>query len=141
MNTVSFFKALAIICITGLLIACSPLPDDSEIENLFSRHKLSNGFDDLFVVRDFKKINGFHQSDNVYIVDIEYDLEFKKSLTDVLQEISEDPVGPQYGVFGSKFIAYTIKSNFGNFSVGDRIPQQEKITLIKTEQGWLLNPA
>lgn len=118
------------------LMACSQLPDEKEIERVFAENKLEKGFGDLFDVEAFRKTNGFQQSDNIYIVEIEYDLVFKKSLGDVLQEISEDPVGPQYGVFGSKFIAYTIKANFGNFSAGDRLHQKEKITLINTEAGW-----
>ncbi len=124
----------------GVLSACSQLPDDKNIERLFSEQKLSDGFGDLFSIHGFRKTNGFQQSDNIYIVDVEYDLEFKKSLTDVLTDISQDPVGPQYGVLGSKFIALTVKANFGNFSVGDRIHKTEKITLIRTEQGWQLAP-
>lgn len=125
--------------IAGTLAGCSPIPEDAEIEQIFTEHKLSNGIDDLFSIAGFKKVNGFLKSDNIYVVDIEYDLTFKKGMGDVLKEISEDPVGPQYGVFGSKFIAYTIKANFGNFSAGDRIHREEKITLIKTEKGWLID--
>ncbi len=133
-------KLGVVFLVSSLAIACSPLPDAAEIETIFIEHKLNNGFSDLFDLQGFKKTNGFHQSDNVYVVDVEYDLTFKKGLGDVLAEISEDPVGPQYGVFGSKFIAYTIRANFGNFSAGDRIHRKEKITLIKTEQGWQIDP-
>lgn len=138
MKPLNVFKAFVVFLLSGILLACTSLPDDVEIEEIFTQHKLSDGFGDLFSVQAFKKTNGFHKSDNVYIVDVEYDLKFKKGLGDVLEEISEDPVGPQYGVFGSKFIAYTIKANYGNFSAGDRIHREEKITLIKTEQGWQL---
>lgn len=140
MQVLSCLRPVIVFLLVGLLAACSPLPDDAEIEDIFTRHKLSDGFGDLFSVQAFRKTNGFHKSDKIYVVDIEYDLAFKKGLGDVLEEISEDPVGPQYGVFGSKFIAYTIRDNFGNFSAGDRIHREEKITLIKTEQGWQLDP-
>ena len=139
MNPVRYLKLATLYLLAGFLVACSPIPEDAEIRRLFTEHKLSNGFGDLFSVEDFKKLNGFLKSENIYIVDVAYDLAFKKSLGDVLTEISEDPVGPQYGVFGSKFIAYTIKANFGNFSAGDRIHREEKITLIKTEKGWLID--
>ena len=76
--------------LSSLLIACSPLPDTAEIETIFIEYKLSNGFSDLFDLQAFKKTNGFHQSDNFYVVDVEYDLTFKKGLSDVLSEIAQD---------------------------------------------------
>jgi len=140
MKPSKIIRFVVVLILTSLAIACSPLPDTAEIETIFTEHKLSNGYSELFDLQAFKKTNGFHQSENVYVVDVEYDLTFKKGLGDVLSEISEDPVGPQYGVLGSKFIAYTIRANFGNFSAGDRIHRKEKVTLIKTEQGWQINP-
>lgn len=134
-----YLKSVIFLLLVGFLAACSPLPEEAEIERIFTQHKLGDSLGDLFTVDGFKKTNGFHKAENIYIVDIEYDLTFKKGLGDVLAEISEDPVGPQYGVFGSKFIAYTIRDNFGNFSAGDKIHREEKITLIKTEQGWKLD--
>ena len=97
---------------------------------------LTDSLDDLFILENFNKANGFKESDNVYIVDVEYDLVFQKSFIDVVKEIREDPTGPQYGMFGSKFILTAIQSNFGQFEAGDRIHKSEKVTLHKTEKGW-----
>ena len=99
---------------------------------------LTDGLDDLFTMENFAKTNGFRESDNVYIVDVEYDLVFQKSFVDVVREIREDPTGPQYGMFGSKFILTAIQSNFGQFEAGDRIQKTDKVTLHKTEKGWQL---
>jgi hypothetical protein len=41
-------------------------------------------------------------------------------------------------MFGSKFVLTAIQSNFGQFKVGDRIHRTDKVTLHKTEKGWLL---
>ncbi|MCP4494190.1 MAG: hypothetical protein GY820_43835 [Gammaproteobacteria bacterium] len=140
MNIVKSWRMILLVLCISVLSACSQLPDEKNIEKLFTEQKLSDGLGDLFGIYGFRKTNGFQQSDNIYIVDVEYHLEFKKSLTDVITEISKDPVGPQYGVLGSKFIALTMKANFGNFSAGDRIHKAEKITLRRTEQGWQLVP-
>lgn len=132
-------KLLAIVLLAGFLVSCSNLPNDADIQSIVIEGILSDGFDDLFKVEAFKKTNGFQQSDKVYIVYVEYDLVFQKSFTDVVREIGNNPTGPQYGLFGGKFILATIQSNFGQFEVGDKIHKSSKVTLIKTEQGWQLS--
>ncbi len=118
------------------LVGCQKLPNDNTVETLVTAHVLSSGFEDLFAVENFAKTNGFQPSDNIFIVDVEYDMVFQKSFMDVVEEISKNPTGPQYGVFGAKFILAAIESNFGQFEVGDRINKKEKVTLLRTENGW-----
>jgi hypothetical protein len=59
----------------------------------------------------------FKESENVYVIDVEYDLVFQKSFGEIVKEISQDPVGSQCGVFGSKIIMMCIQSNFGQFQL------------------------
>ena len=129
-------KFLLLSLFSVLLSACSGVPESKEVEAMVSESLLTDGLGDLFVLENFAKTNGFRESDNVYIVDVEYDLVFQKSFTDVVQEIRADPTGPQYGMFGSKFILTAIQSNFGQFEAGERIHKNDKITLHNTEKGW-----
>ena len=130
-------KKIILLFVTTFVVACyGVVPEDREIETMVRASLLTDGLDDLFIMENFAKTNGFRQSDNVYIVDVEYDLVFQKSFADVVREISKDPTGPQYGMFGSKFILTAIQSNFGQFETGDRINKIDKITLHKTEKGW-----
>ena len=130
---------LGLMLISVALLGCSPaLPKDSEIETMVRQKALSEGFDDLFAFEAFVKTNGFRESDNVYIVDVEYDLVFRKSFIDVVREIRENPTGPQYGPLGSRFLLTAIQSNFGQFEVGDKLHKREKVRLHNTEQGWQL---
>ena len=129
-------NVLLAIVVSLSLVACQKLPNDHDIEQLVTAHVLSSGFEDLFAVENFAKTNGFQPSDNTYIVDVEYDLVFQKSFMDVVEEIGKNPTGPQYGVFGAKFILAAIESNFGQFEVGDRILKKQKVTLLRTEKGW-----
>ncbi len=116
--------------------ACSNLPDANRIAALVREQVLADGLGDLFRLENFRKTNGFQPSENVYIVDVEYDLVFQKGFAEVMREISVDPTGPQYGVFGSKLVLAAIQSNFGHFKTGDRINKREKVTLHRTENGW-----
>ncbi len=122
-----------------VLTACAPaLPKDADIETMVSERVLDNGLSHLFALDGFAKTNGFRESDNVYIVDVEYDLVFQKSFIEVVREIRQNPTGPQYGMFGSRVILAAIESNFGNFNAGDRLHKKEKYRLHNTEQGWQL---
>ena len=130
-------KRIILLTLCAILVsACSGLPEDREIETIVRDNLLTDGLGDLFVLKNFRKANGSRESENVYIVDVEYDLEFQKSFIDVVKEIRADPTGPQYGMFGSKFVLSAIQSNFGQFEVGDIIHKSEKVRLHNTEQGW-----
>jgi hypothetical protein len=129
-------RFIAITLLAALLSACSGVPGDEEIEILVRDNLLTDGLGDLFSLENFQKTNGFRESDNVYIVDVEYDLVFQKSFIDVVKEIRANPTGPQYGMFGSKLVLTAIQSNFGQFEVGDKIHKVEKVRLHRTEQGW-----
>ena len=132
-------KTILLSLLAFLLSACmaSP-PRDAQIEGFVRDSLLTDGLGDLFTLENFAKTNGFRQSDNIYIADVEYELVFQKSFVDVVREIRANPTGPQYGVFGSKFILTAIQSNFGQFETGDRIKKTDKITLHNTENGWQL---
>ena len=129
-------RILAVAVAALLLWGCSSKPKDAEIESLVREAVLSEGLGDLFSLENFARTNGFRESDNVYIVDVEYDLVFQKSFVEVVREIRADPTGPQYGMFGSKLILTAIQSNFGDFEAGDRLHKAEQITLHNTEKGW-----
>ncbi len=132
-------RTILLTLVAVLLSACSGIPEDKEIETMVRDNLLTDGLGDLFVLKNFKKANGFRESENVYIVDVEYDLEFQKSFIDVVKEIRADPTGPQYGTFGSKFVLSAIQSNFGQFDVGDIIHKSEKVRLHNTEMGWQIS--
>lgn len=131
-------KLILLVLLSLALAGCSGVPDDLAIETMVRERTLTDGLGDLFVMEKFAKTNGFRESDNVYIVDVEYDLVFQKSFIDVVREIRADPTGPQYGMFGSKLVLTAIQSNFGQFEVGDRVHKKEKVRLHKTEKGWQL---
>ena len=131
-------KLLTILLLIGIVQGCSNAPSDDDVQSIVSQNILNDGFGDLFKIDGFVKTNGFQQSDNIYIADVEYDLVFQKSFIEVIREIRENPTGPQYGLFGSKLLLTTIQARLGQFNAGDKIHKKDKITLIKTEQGWMI---
>ncbi|MDJ0779550.1 MAG: hypothetical protein QNJ85_16905 [Gammaproteobacteria bacterium] len=131
------YRIISLLMLTLALGACSPsLPKDAAIEAMVRERVLDDALGQLFALDGFTRTNGFRESENVYIVDVEYDLVFQKSFIEVVREIRQNPTGPQYGMFGSRVILAAIQSNFGQFEAGDRLHKVEKYRLHNTEQGW-----
>ena len=73
-------RLITVLLLALLASGCGKsVPDNAEIEALLRDHVLSDGLGDLFALDAFNRTNGFRESDNVYIVDVEYDLVFQKS--------------------------------------------------------------
>ena len=133
------YRNVLLLLLALAVTACSPaLPKDGEIEAMVRERVLDDGLGQLFALDGFTKTNGFRESENVYIVDVEYDLVFQKSFIEVVREIRQNPTGPQYGMFGSRVILAAIQSNFGQFDAGDRLRKTGRYRLHNTEQGWQL---
>lgn len=115
-----------------LLAACANRPSEGDIQRQVTERLLNEG-GDLYTVENFRKTNGFEPSQNAYAADIEYDLVFHKSLADLALNLRkrDDPV-----LAGLDLVALGIK--YGQFQAGERQHHTEKVTFLKTEQGWLL---
>ena len=65
-------KFIAILLLGILSSACTKVvPGDREVETMVRSSVLSDGFADLFAFENFARTNGFRESDNVYIVEVE----------------------------------------------------------------------
>lgn len=115
-----------------LLTACANRPSEGDTERQVTARLLSEG-GDLYTIENFRKTNGFEPGQNTYVADVEYDLVFKRSLADLALNLRkrDDPV-----LAGLDLVALGLK--YGQFQAGERQHHTEKVTFLKTEQGWLL---
>ncbi len=118
-----------------LLAGCSGVPSDKEIEQ-----QIMGEFNDLgfMEVSNFKKTNGYRQSDNSYIVDVEYLVTFTKSLADIKQGLSEVSHTNPLLKLSLEAIAMGLYMQYGDFKEGFSTQQAKKVTFLKTEKGWVL---
>jgi hypothetical protein len=124
----ALFPILALL----LLAACANRPGDGDIERQITERLLSEG-GSLYVIENFRKINGFEPGQNVYVAEVEYDLAFQKSLADLALNLRDrsDPL-----LAGLDLVALGLK--YGQFQAGERRHRTEKATFHKTKRGWLL---
>jgi hypothetical protein len=118
------------------MYGCTTPPDSEEVKLQVAKHVLQNGRDKIFIFENFQKINGLTTNDGSYIVEVSYDLVFRKGLSELTQELnrSESPMV----ALGASLEIMTQLLQYGQFSAGERLPCHEKYTLVKTEQGWRL---
>ena len=119
-----------------LLAACSGKPSVSEMEAQLRSSLQDDGIEEIFTFSNFEKLNGYQQSDRVYIADLRYTLTFNKGLEEIAEEVKANSKDEPLAAFGAGIGLVALQLQYGNFKAGDDIVQEDKITYIKTEQGW-----
>ena len=121
-----------------LLTACSSKPSDEELQTQITNYLAKGGRDKLYIVENFQKVNGFENDEHTYTAQVQYDLVFKVDLQDAAQYMGEESSSSfvEQGIAAIGLLSLT--AQYGNFKAGDRVPQEEKVVLIKTEKGWRL---
>lgn len=129
--------SLFIICLS--LAACSGKPSDRQIEQLVTDAMLSDGGAETYTVSDFEKTNGLAKNEQLYIADVRYQLNFKKSFDELSDQVINAPGDSPFETVGAGFKLMTMRMQYGDFKAGDSIVKEDRIQLIKTEQGWRLD--
>jgi len=115
---------------------CTSAPSIEEIKLQVAKKVLQNGKDKIFIFENFQKINGLTNKDGSYIVEVSYDLVFRKGVTELTEELN-DTQSPLVALgAGLEMMAQLVQ--YGQFKAGERLSFHEKYKLIKTEQGWRL---
>lgn len=120
------------------LSACSTKPSDEVLRAQVMDYLLKDNRDKLYSVENFRKVNGFQNDPVTYTAQVQYDLVFKIDWNDASQHMGEQSNSSllRHGIAALGMLALT--AQYGNFKAGDRITEDEKVVLIKTEQGWRL---
>ena len=122
--------------LTSCLSGCQTIPTDAEIQIQVAKHVLSDNNAKIFSLENFRKVNGLSVDKQTYIVEVKYDLVFRKGLEELSEELNRTSNNNPLAAFGSGMELLAQLMKYGQFKAGDRIPHHEKYKLIKTEQGW-----
>ncbi len=132
-------RIVLFLVIVLLFSGCSNKPSESEMEQQIHNAFVETADSQLFQFVNFEKINGFQQDDGkVYIAEIRYELEFKKGIEEIEEDLKKQFQKDIVGSIGSGLNVVALKIKYGDFKFGDSITYEEKKTFIKTENGWLL---
>ncbi|MDM7323193.1 MAG: hypothetical protein P3W87_008010 [Gammaproteobacteria bacterium] len=118
--------------LVGLLSACANKPSERELRTLLAQKLCKEGF---CKVENLHKQNGYWKDDHRYVAEVRYELVFTKSLREVAVEMSDENGRQSSNALAELFLGMV----YGDFKAGDRLPREEAVTLLKTEQGWRLD--
>ncbi len=127
---------IALLTFIMSLSGCTSPPSSEDIKRQIAKHVLQDGRDKIFIFENFQKINGLATKDGSYIVEVSYELVFRKGLNELTHELNttESPLV----ALGTGLEIMTQLLQYGQFEAGERLPYHEKHQLVKTEQGWRL---
>lgn len=121
-----------------LLSACTSPPSDEHIKIQVARHILPQAGEEIFSLENFRKIDGLLTHDDNYIVEVSYDLVFRKSLDEISVQLSDEAKHAPFVAMDKGLELFSKVMKFGNFKAGERIHRTEIYRMVKTEQGWRL---
>lgn len=131
-------KAPAIALAILLLAGCSGKPSRSQMEEQVVAHLTSGRGGELFRIENFEKLNGIKKDDVTYVAEVRYDLVFKKGLKEVERQLNGASQDSPLGALAAGFGAMALRLQYGEFEAGQRIPKADKVTFLKTDNGWRL---
>lgn len=120
------------------LAACSEPPSVGDIKEQLVRVVVGN-VGGVATVENFEKINGHEKDEKTYIADVKYDLVFSNDAQGVLQQAIKESPPAALAATGSQGLALAA---FGPAMMGLVAGQtfliKDTVTLIETENGWVL---
>ena len=128
-NTGMLWLCIALLVISCVVTGCSNKPGEGTIKKLFLADMEKSGLDKVMDIKGFTKTNGFEQDKNTYIADVGYDVVFKVGIKDLDRVIGQNAFLLQAG----------LAMSYGEFKAGDKQHREQKITLIKTDNGWRIS--
>jgi hypothetical protein len=129
-------RIFILLIISVLLVACSGKPKDSEIKSQVIDRFIRDGGDEVFEVfeiKNFQKIDGFERDSKTYVANVRYELVFKKGIKE-LAETAKSAEG--LGGAMSQVVIMMLVAQYGYFNAGEAVLKEEKVILMKTENGW-----
>ena len=135
---INYLRIGTLLIAISLVTACANKTSDEELQTQVTAYLLKGYRSKLYTVENFQKINGFKNDENTYTVQVQYDLVFKVDLEDAPQYLGDESDDSFLKKSADALGLLSLTAQYGNFQAGDRIPQEDKVVLIKTEKGWRL---
>lgn len=131
-------KYFALLCVLGVLTACTSRPSSREVTQEISTKLLQGPVADTLTVKNVQRINGYPLDANKYVVEVSYDLVFTKSFDELQAQLRQSAETSPLDALGAGAEFVTLRLKYGEFVAGRVVTETGKFTFIHTEKGWRL---
>lgn len=126
--------ALIVLALAG----CSSKPSDAEAMRLFSEQNASMNVLDIFSFENVRRVNGYEQDGQRYIVEMQFDIVTKMDFQQVVEVLQRKTPDSMFGRAQLSHNLEVLEKDFGQFKKGDRFTKKRPMLLQRTEAGWSL---
>jgi hypothetical protein len=132
--------AAPILLATLLAVGCSGAPSDWRIRSEVVEALTAHGADKLYDIQGFKVMSRRQQDDNTCVADVHYEIVLKQGIKRLPKELESDPRLLRTLVVVGAAMARAMISGTP-IEVGSHIPVDDQVTLVKGDDGWVLQGA
>jgi len=119
-----------------LLTACSSRPADDDVRRAIEARLQKAGLSDILRIENLERLDGYALNDNVYVVEVKYDLVFTRSFRDLEREAGAASEDAPLSAFLDTMSLIALQMQYGNFKAGDRVTKEESLRFVRAEKGW-----
>ena len=140
-------------CLVAALTACARTPSEGEIRRLVLAEAIDQDLAQFVEISEFRKTNGYEPGSNSYVADIQYKVTFRKRFAEMAADLEKEAAaansaagrsnaeravaGAANAVAGIGLLALAFQ--YGEFQAGDSFERSDRVSFIKTENGWQLS--
>ena len=134
-----------LLLLTLTMLGCSADPSSSDVEKLIEQKREAHNFNSFSTMTNFNTANGEQKAENLYEIDVSYDLTYQKSRSEYIkminQEVNEfsknnDKETTRKRKRKADKELRLVKIHHGHFKKDDKTSRKKRIFLIKDDGKW-----
>jgi hypothetical protein len=126
-----------ILILSLLIVACSNVPSEGRIRSQVVAALSAHGADQLYDIQSFKVLSGQKQDDGTYVARVHYEIVLKQGIKTLPKEVLDDPKLIRSALLLGRALARAAIAGTP-IKVGAHIPVDDEVTLVKSDNGWIL---
>ena len=132
----SFPRTAWLLFLILVLAACTSRPSDDDVRRAIEAQLQKAGLSDILRIENLERLDGYALNDNVYVVEVKYDLVFTRSFRDLEREARTASEDAPLSAFLETMSLVALQMQYGNFKAGDRVTKEESLRFVRAEKGW-----
>ena len=132
----AFPRTVWLLFLILVLGACTSRPSDDDVRRAIEARLQKAGLSGILRIENLERLDGYALNDNVYVVEVKYDLVFTRSFRELEREAGAASKDAPLSAFLDTMSLIALQMQYGNFKAGDRVTKEESLRFVRAEKGW-----